>query len=536
MINANNPEINIDELMEKIRAEVAKRHSQSQSVETTQSETKTTYKELPYIAPTFNYNFIHLETLLRNAESRAIARTKWPDHLSKFPYNFIKPIQVIAFKILNFIFKDQREVNFNVIRALKESVALNRQLIEQIKDLKTQIEYLNAVDARLEGIEERFSTVDTCLQVMEEGLGVVSNRVPGINEDLNNFNSWIGGIQKRLDAVNNQDHLINEHLSTVDSHIQGLNEHLSTVDSHIQGLNEHLGTVDARIQGLNEHLGTVNSHVQNLHEQHLRNDSFLKNDLVQQKRLITMFLEEAQRRLKEPLSKEHLETFVKEEQHLLDAFYVAFENQFRGTREDIHNRLKVYLPLLEEAKVGTPDSLILDVGCGRGEWLELLRESGYTAKGIDINRVMLQQCRAIGLDVIESDVIEYLQSLPDASLGAVTGFHIIEHLPFETLMKLFTETVRVLKPEGLVIFETPNPDNILVGSNAFYTDPTHRNPLPSPTIKFIAESFGLCKVKIMNLHPLENQKLAVDGSLLAERFNQYFYGPQDYSLIGYKHG
>ncbi|KAB8330678.1 methyltransferase domain-containing protein [Scytonema tolypothrichoides VB-61278] len=525
MMNANNPEINIDELMEKIRAEVAKRDSQSQSQETTeQSESmKTTYKlELPYIAPTFNYNFIHLETLLRNAESRAIARTKWPDHLSKFPYNLSKPIQIITLKILNFLFKDQREVNFNVIRALKESVALNRQLIEQIKDLRAQIECLGAVNTRLQGIEERLSAVDSYLEVMKESLGVVCHRVPEINEDLNHFSSWIGVVQERLDAVNSQEH--------------PRNEHLKTVDSRIQGLNEHLGRVDSRIQGIDENLAIVNVKVKNLHEQHLRNDSFVKNDLIQQKRLITMFLEEVRQQAPEPINKKHLETFVKEEQHFLDAFYVAFENQFRGTREDIHNRLKVYLPLLEEAKVGTPDSFILDVGCGRGEWLELLRESGYTAKGIDINRVMLEQCRTRELDVIESDVLAYLQSLPDASLGAVTGFHIIEHLPFETLMKLFAETVRVLKPEGLVIFETPNPDNILVGSSGFYTDPTHRNPLPSPTIKFIAESFGLCKVKIMNLHPSENQKLDVDNSVLAERFNQYFYGSQDYSVIGYKHG
>lgn len=121
---------------------------------------------------------------------------------------------------------------------------------------------------------------------------------------------------------------------------------------------------------------------------------------------------------------------MKENQHSLDGFYAAFEDRFRGSREEITEKLKVYLPIIAEAQVGSQDSPILDVGCGRGEWLELLRESRYTARGIDINTVMIEQCLARELEVIESDIIAHLQSLPDASLGAVTGFHIIEHLPF----------------------------------------------------------------------------------------------------------
>ncbi|HEY9597186.1 MAG TPA: class I SAM-dependent methyltransferase, partial [Cyanophyceae cyanobacterium] len=232
-------------------------------------------------------------------------------------------------------------------------------------------------------------------------------------------------------------------------------------------------------------------------------------------------------------TQKQLQSFVNEEQHLLDAFYVAFEEQFRGSREDILNRLKVYLPLIEEAKVGSQDSPILDVGCGRGEWLELLGESGYTARGIEINKVVVEQCRTRGFDVIESDVIAYLKSLPDATLGAVTGFHIIEHLPLELLIQLLNETRRVLKPGGLTVFETPNPQNILVGSNNFYIDPTHIKPLPSSLIQFLVEHIGFHPVKIINLNPYEDS-FKVNGSELADRFNSYFYGPQDYAVVGYK--
>jgi 2-polyprenyl-3-methyl-5-hydroxy-6-metoxy-1,4-benzoquinol methylase len=258
----------------------------------------------------------------------------------------------------------------------------------------------------------------------------------------------------------------------------------------------------------------------------------IRSELTQQKHLMSVLFEEIEKGVVDPNNTKKLGTFI-EEQHLLDGFYAAFEDRFRGSYEDILNRLKVYLPLIGEAKVGTIEAPILDVGCGRGEWLDLLRQSGYTAKGLDINRTTLEQCRAKKFEVVESDVIMYLQSLPNESIGALTGFHIIEHLPFAVLIRLFDEAARVLKPNGLVIFETPNPQNVLVGSNTFYFDPTHRNPLPSAMIQFMAESRGLSGVRIMDLHPYP-ESCRVGGSDVAERFSDYFYGPQDYAVIGYK--
>jgi SAM-dependent methyltransferase len=246
-----------------------------------------------------------------------------------------------------------------------------------------------------------------------------------------------------------------------------------------------------------------------------------------------MLLEEARKRLPAPFNEKQLVTITDEEKHALDAIYVAFEDRFRGTRAEIKDRSRVYLPMLQERKIGTKKMPILDVGCGRGEWLELLLENDLQARGIDINRVLLSYCRDAGLTVAEDDILEHLKNLPDRSLGAVTGFHIIEHLPFDILVRVFDETVRVLKPGGLAIFETPNPQNVLVGSNSFYLDFTHRNPLPSLTTQFILEARGLCDVQILNLHPYpDSLKLHDDRTELARRFNEYFYGPQDYAVIG----
>jgi SAM-dependent methyltransferase len=261
----------------------------------------------------------------------------------------------------------------------------------------------------------------------------------------------------------------------------------------------------------------------------------LKTEIILQERRITILLEEARKRLPDPWNQEQVQSVADEVHHVLDALYVSFEDQFRGTREDIKERLRLYLPILQEAKLGSETRPILDVGCGRGEWLELLQENGMWGQGVDRNRVLVEKCRGHGLCVVESDVLTYLRTLPDASLGAVTGFHIIEHLPWEVLIKVLDETVRVLTSGGLAIFETPNPQNVLVGSHNFYLDPTHRNPLPSSVMQFIAEARGLCRVQIIELHPYPQASRVQEADLdVAKRFNKYFYGPQDYAVVGWK--
>jgi O-antigen chain-terminating methyltransferase len=261
----------------------------------------------------------------------------------------------------------------------------------------------------------------------------------------------------------------------------------------------------------------------------------LRAEVINQSRRVSMLLEEARKRLPAPFDEKQLVAITDEEKHALDAVYVSFEDLFRGTRAEIKDRSRIYLPFLQEHHIGTKRMPILDVGCGRGEWLELLLENKLEARGIDINRVLLGYCKEAGLNVAEDDILQHLKNQPDHSLGAVTGFHIIEHLPFDVLIRVFDETVRVLKPGGIAIFETPNPQNVLVGSHNFYLDFTHRNPLPSLTAQFILEARGLCDVHILNLHPYpESSKLQDDRTELAKRFNEYFYGPQDYAVIGRK--
>lgn len=215
--------------------------------------------------------------------------------------------------------------------------------------------------------------------------------------------------------------------------------------------------------------------------------------------------------------------------HQLDALYAALEDRFRGSREEIKERFRLYLPYVKEANP------VVDLGCGRGEWLEILSEAKITASGVDRNQVQIEQCRAHSLDVVEGDFIAHLKSLPDGSTGAVTGFHIIEHISTESLARLLDEVMRVLRPGGVVIFETPNPENVIVGANFFYMDPTHRHPLPSQLMEFLLQTRGFDSIEVLNLHPWDADKLHAEGEI-ADRLNHYFYGPMDYAILGWKVG
>jgi len=215
--------------------------------------------------------------------------------------------------------------------------------------------------------------------------------------------------------------------------------------------------------------------------------------------------------------------------HQLDALYASLEDRFRGSREEIKARFKDYLSYVEPVR----DGLVIDLGSGRGEWLELLKESGIAARGVEKNLVSIEQCRARGLDVVDDDMFAHLRSLADGSAGAITGFHIIEHVSIDALVTLLDEVNRVLRPGGVAIFETPNPNNVLVGSNFFYLDPTHHHPLPSELMQFLFESRGFRGVEVLNLHPWNSGRVAGEGEL-AERFNGYFFGPMDYAILGWK--
>jgi 2-polyprenyl-3-methyl-5-hydroxy-6-metoxy-1,4-benzoquinol methylase len=218
----------------------------------------------------------------------------------------------------------------------------------------------------------------------------------------------------------------------------------------------------------------------------------------------------------------------------LDAFYLAFENECRGDEAEIREQLSVYLPRLNGAGVVTTQTPLLDIGSGRGEWLSLLRDNAVPASGVDISKVLVDHCLAQQLEVTLQDGIEYLRQRDADSLGAITSFHVIEHLPFDQLFTLVEECQRVLCPGGVLIFETPNPENVLVGSHTFYHDPTHRNPITPTMIEFLLRHLGFIDISLQRLHPYPAEALVNGMDPLTERVNGAFCSAQDFAVVGTK--
>jgi 2-polyprenyl-3-methyl-5-hydroxy-6-metoxy-1,4-benzoquinol methylase len=223
-----------------------------------------------------------------------------------------------------------------------------------------------------------------------------------------------------------------------------------------------------------------------------------------------------------------------ERSHLLDPLYLSFEDRYRGSRSDIKDRQRFYLPWIEACYAATDRAPVIDIGCGRGEWLELLSEANVEARGYDLNRIAVDECRARGLEVMLADAIETLASLPEKSCSAVTAFHIVEHLAFEDVVALLDQSLRVLQPGGILIVETPNPANLIVAAEKFYMDPTHRNPLPSELTAYLLKSRGFEAVEILPLHPVPWPSAQVYGDPMLALVQDKLFGPQDYGALARK--
>ncbi len=216
-----------------------------------------------------------------------------------------------------------------------------------------------------------------------------------------------------------------------------------------------------------------------------------------------------------------------------DDFYQAFENRYRGSRELIRQRLEGYLPFVRPLMAHYPASQALDLGCGRGEWLELLQQQGVTARGVDLDDGMLSSAQQLGLDVRHEDALSALRTAPDASLLVVSAFHLVEHITFEQLREMVRQAKRVLVPGGVLIMETPNPENLIVAGCNFYLDPTHQRPIPPIQLSFLCEHEGFARNKIVRWREpevLHDPHYVVDLAAVFEGVSQ------DYAVVAQKAG
>lgn len=187
-----------------------------------------------------------------------------------------------------------------------------------------------------------------------------------------------------------------------------------------------------------------------------------------------------------------------------DGFYRAFEERYYAPREVIKGLRRQYLPFTQLLARTYEGSSTFDAGCGRGEWLELMIEQGFQPVGVDLDDGMLSACVELQLPAQKGDAIAYMSSLESESQSVVTAFHVVEHVTFEQLRIFVSEAIRVLKPGGLLIMETPNPENLAVSTRNFYLDPTHQRPIPPKLLEFVTEFGGFKRVKTFRMQEPED--------------------------------
>jgi O-antigen chain-terminating methyltransferase len=211
-----------------------------------------------------------------------------------------------------------------------------------------------------------------------------------------------------------------------------------------------------------------------------------------------------------------------------DIDWLKFAEKFRGSETAIKQRQQIYATRFQG------HSPVLDIGCGRGELLEVLRDSGIDASGIDLSEDSLALCRSKGLQVEAADLFTYLHDLPDASLGGAVCSQVVEHLPPTRLPELVRLAHSKLRSGALLAIETPNPECLAIFATHFYLDPTHRHPIPPALMSFYLEEAGFGRIEVERLNPATESLPSV--AELPERFRNEFFGALDYVVFARKLG
>lgn len=215
-----------------------------------------------------------------------------------------------------------------------------------------------------------------------------------------------------------------------------------------------------------------------------------------------------------------------------DFVYRRMEDALRGSPEEIRAALQPYVELVGDR------APVIDLGCGRGEFLNALRDAGVEARGFDSNERSVTELKAQGLDVEVGLIPQCLEPLAPSSVGAIFASHVVEHLPFDVLTAMFASASRALRSGGLLMLETPNAETLAMSARDFWRDPTHLGPRPAAALVTIAREFGFEVERLEYVHPYpESNRLRLDEKQpddlqrMVRQLNELLFGAQDLRLV-----
>jgi 2-polyprenyl-3-methyl-5-hydroxy-6-metoxy-1,4-benzoquinol methylase len=243
-----------------------------------------------------------------------------------------------------------------------------------------------------------------------------------------------------------------------------------------------------------------------------------------------------------------LEMFAKESaaagEDLGPERYLALEEEFRGEEADIGERQRKYAGIVRDIYADSSGALqglpTVDIGCGRGEFLQALDQAGIEGIGFDLNPAMIERCEAKGLRALAGDALARLDDFADGSLGGITALQVIEHLRLKDLASFFALAKRKLHPKGVLLVETINPDSVYA-MRWFYMDWTHNRPLQAPLVEFLLRDAGFSQTEVLPVSPVEGwrQLAETDDEKANENFhklNNFLFACQDYAIVARPQG
>lgn len=413
------------------------------------------------------------------------------------PATRIRFVKKALLRVLRIYYRGQVEFNSAVFRVLKAWDLRLRKLLEEISSNERRLNELELKQSsEVLALSERIGLGEEDFVGLEETIGHYRVKLDSMSESLNELESSMSDSLKEVKS------------SMCDS-VNGIK---NSYDELKKSLSNEVLAIESKFQELENSLASMQQHAIKQQESFNR----IERDL------------------------QHIQKFQQEidneRKPLNPAFYFEFENLNRGKREEILERQKVYLPILKGcAEKFGQEAKFIDLGCGRGELLEISYFSGIDMEGFDQNAIMISHCRSLGLKASEGDLMEKLSHFTDNTLAGVTALQVIEHLSYAQISSMLTLTREKLRPGGCVILETINPLSVYA-MRYFYMDPTHRQPVPDKTCEFLLKIHGFVNIETLFLTPVQQdpalESLDADGRLTPLR--DLIFGYQDYAVIGMK--
>ena len=333
--------------------------------------------------------------------------------------------------------------------------------------------------------------------------------VYSLSEQVASLRHQLAENQRRLADANRRLEVFGERVGLLQEDLERSGEHLRALEGKVGHAHERVSEGDQRIEVFGERVGLLQEDLERSGE-HLR---ALENSMQLERRR----------------SGQSDSDLLK-----LDNWYQDLQELHRGAPEAVLEVQKSYTAHFNERAWLQAAGPVVDLGCGRGEWLSLLAQEGWMTRGVDSSEEAVREARERGLDVELGDLVEFLETCPENSLSGVTAFQVIEHLPFGRIMALMHTAFRALIPGGILLLDTPNPENLQVSTYSFWLDPTHRHPIPPPLIMDLSYHVGFRDGSVLRKNPFPQWREQERGTSLEGEVAYRLYGPQDYALLAYK--